>query len=301
MRERAALLALLAPCVALAAPYDPGADGASLRSGALAANESVNRACSLALAPGKVAPIKDGLDEGVRHARGAAEAAGRLDEQARQRTAEMAAALKKSETKDEIPPERQRWRKASSAHAELSARVEKLPEGPDKRRLKETLKKAAGALQAADETLRKGEDAAAVMGAVLQNMKDASRRARAPAGELSSAADEALRLAGLLPGAADEAKALLDLLDQEPKNVSRARAWDQLETTRGLTSGLFTAADAACNRASELHTQSTAFARAQDVFEKSRSASGAALAAARPSLDEAEKTLTLVRDSLPPR
>jgi len=288
------LLALLAASV-LATPYDPGADRESLRADVLAAHESISRACALAVVPERAAAIKGGLDEGVRRARGASEAAGRLDAQARQRMAEMSATLKKSETKDETAPERQRWNILSQAHVELSARVEKLPEGPDKRRLKENLKKAADALKSADETLRRGEDAAATMNLALQKMKDTQRRARSPAEELSTATAEAQRLAGLLPGAVAEAKVLLDLLNQEPKNVGRTRAWDKLEATRGLTSPLFTAADAACNRASELLNQSTAFARAQDVFEKARAASGAAPAAARPSLDEAEKTLSSVR------
>lgn len=294
------LLALLASSV-LAAPYEPDADRGSLRSAASAAHDSVGRACALAVVPEKADDIKGGLDEGVLRARGAGEAAGRLDAQAKQRTAEMAAALKRSEIEDEIAPERQRWKAASKNHAELTALVEKLPEGPDKRRLKEILKRAATALKSADEALRKGEDAAAAAGASLQKMKDAQRRAQSPAAELEAAAAEVLRLAALLPGAADEAKARLDLLGQEPRNVSRTRAWDKLEATRGLTSGLFVSADASCNRASELHDQSAAFARAQDVLEKARAASGAAPVEARPFLDEAEKTLSSVRDSLPQR
>ncbi|OGR90540.1 MAG: hypothetical protein A2V88_17385 [Elusimicrobia bacterium RBG_16_66_12] len=253
------------------------------------------------MVPEKAADIKGGLDEGVLRARGAGEAAGRLDARAKQRTAEMAAALKKSEIKDEIAPERQRWKTASKNHAELTARVEKLPEGPDKRRLQEKSKKAAAALKSADEALRKGEDAAAAASSALQKMKDAQRRAQSPAGELETSAAEVRRLAGLLPGAADEAKARLDLLGQEPRNVSRTRAWDNLEAARGLTSGLFVSADASCSRASELHNQSAAFARAQGDFEKSRAASGAAPAEARPFLDEAEKTLSSVWDSLPQR
>lgn len=300
------LLALLAAS-ALAAPYDPGADGAALRAGALAAHESVSRACALALEPSKAPDIKGGLDEGVLRVRAAAEAASRLDAQAKQRTAEMAAALKKPGSKDEIAPERRRWKTASSDHAELTARVEKLPEktpdgkpGPDKRRLKEALSRAAGSLSAADEALRKGEDAATSMGDSLQKMKDAARRAQSPAGELAASVAETLRLAGLLPGAVDEAKTRVDLLSQEPRNVSRTRAWDKLEAARGLTSGLFPAADAAGNRAGSLSDQSAAFARASDSFEKARTASDASPHAARPSLAEAEKTLASVRDALPP-
>ncbi len=68
-----------------------------------------------------------------------------------------------------------------------------------------------------------------------------------------------------------------------------------IETVQGLTSPLFTAADAACNRAFEFHAQSTAFARAQDSFDKARTTSDATPAAARPFLDEAEKALSSER------
>ncbi|OGS40876.1 MAG: hypothetical protein A2506_01570 [Elusimicrobia bacterium RIFOXYD12_FULL_66_9] len=299
---------LLAASLALASPYEPGADGESLRSGALAAHESISRASGLALETEKVAFIKDGLDEGVRRASAAAEAAGRLGAQAVQRMTEMASALKKSEVKDADPAERRRWLRATQEHAELSARVEKLPEkapdgkpGPDKLRLQEALRRAAGALKSADDSLHKGEDAATAMGAALQKMKDAHRRAQSPSAELAAAVDEAQRRAGLLPSAADEAKERLDLLSQEPRNVSRTRAGEKMEMTRGLAQRLFTAADAAANRSSELHDQSSSFEKTQEAFEKARTASQASPASARPSLEEAEKTLASVRESFPGR
>ncbi|MEK7383832.1 MAG: hypothetical protein AAB262_11185, partial [Elusimicrobiota bacterium] len=78
--------------------------------------------------------------------------------------------------------------------------------------------------------------------------------------------------------------------------LARVREHDlAVSSTRSTMGAAASRADAACNRAFEFHAQSTAFARAQDSFDKARTTSDATPAAARPFLDEAEKALSSER------
>lgn len=298
--------ALLSAAPALAARYDPGFDRAALRQAATLANSSVVDATGLSLEPEKVPAITAGLDEGLRQARLAAEAARALDAAARQRGTALEAASRDSvlarrikEAADPVAAERARLTRLSSEQAELTKKVDAAPE-ETRKKLRPLLSKAGDGLRSAGDALRPLDEAIRIMEEQALAMKEAQRDSRGPLLEISSAAAGTILRAEDLPPALAEAKARLALLGQEPREVARTRAWEKLEPLRGITGRLFQDADRACNRADELRRVSSDFDRAAEAFEKARGAAGAGPAGAAALLDEARKLHREIRDRLQP-
>ena len=299
-----AAVLLLAPAPALAARYDPGFDRAALRQAATLANSSVVDATGLALEPEKVPAITAGLDEGLRQARLAAEAARSLDAAARQRGAALESGAKDAdlarrikEAADPVAAVRARLTRHSAEQAELTGKVEALPEEPRKK-LRPLLAKAGAGLRAAGDALRPLESALKLMDEQAIALKELRRDSRGPLVEISSAAAGTILRAEDLPPALAEAKARLALLGQEPRAAARGRAWEKLDLLRGITGALFQDADRACNRADELRRVSSDHDRAAEAFEKARGAAAAGPAAVAAFLDETKKLHQEIRDAL---
>ncbi len=299
-----AAVLLLAPAPALAARYDPGFDRAALRQAATLANSSVVDATGLALEPEKVPAITAGLDEGLRQARLAAEAARSLDAAARQRGAALESGAKDAdlarrikEAADPVAAVRARLTRLSAEQAELTGKVEALPEEPRKK-LRPLLAKAGAGLRAAGDALRPLESALKLMDEQAIALKELRRDSRGPLVEISSAAAGTILRAEDLPPALAEAKARLALLGQEPRAAARGRAWEKLDLLRGITGALFQDADRACNRADELRRVSSDHDRAAEAFEKARGAAAAGPAAVAAFLDETKKLHQEIRDAL---
>ncbi|MBI2788244.1 MAG: hypothetical protein HYX59_06125 [Elusimicrobia bacterium] len=305
--KTAALLAaavLLSPAPALAARYDPSFDRAALRQAATLANSSVVDATGLALEPEKVPAITAGLDEGLRQARLAAEAARSLDAAARQRGKALESAAKDAdlsrrikEAADPVAAERARLTRLSSDQAELTGKVDAMPEEAQKK-LRPLLSKAGAGLRSAGDALRPLESAVSAMGERAREMQELLRDSRGPLVEISSAAAGTILRAEDLPPALAEAKARLALLGQEPRAAARSRAWEKLDLLRGITGMLFQDADRACNRADELRRVSSDHDRAAEAFEKARAAAAAGPAGVASFLDEAQKRHQEIRDAL---
>ena len=299
-----AAVLLLAPAPALAARYAPGFDRAALRQAATLANSSVVDATGLALEPEKVPAITAGLDEGLRQARLAAEAARSLDPPPRPRGAARASGAQDAphprrhkEAADPVAAVRARLTRLSAEQAELTGKVEALPEEPRKK-LRPLLAKAGAGLRAAGDALRPLESALKLMDEQAIALKELRRDSRGPLVEISSAAAGTILRAEDLPPALAEAKARLALLGQEPRAAARGRAWEKLDLLRGITGALFQDADRACNRADELRRVSSDHDRAAEAFEKARGAAAAGPAAVAAFLDETKKLHQEIRDAL---
>lgn len=295
---------LLSPVPALAARYDPSFDRAALRQAATLANSSVVDATGLSLEPEKVPAITAGLDEGLRQARLAAEAARSLDAAARQRGAALESGSKDAdlarrvkEASDPVSAERARLSRLASEQAELAEKVEALPEEPRKK-LRPLLAKAGAGLRSAGEALRPLESALKLMDEQALALKELRRDSRGPVVEISSAAAGTILRAEELPPALAEAKSRLALLGSEPRAAARGRAWEKLDVLRGITRLLFQDADRACNRADELRRVSSDHDRAAEAFEKARGAAAAGPAGVASFLDEAKKLHQEIRDAL---
>ena len=295
--------ALLTPPLASASRYDPDSDLAALRQAATLAHSVTVDATGLALEPEKVAAITAGLDEGLRQARLAADAARSLEAAAQKRGAEMASVVKPAaldrKLKDFLAPiaaERRRWERLSSEHAELKTRVDNLPE-EERQKLRPLLARASNALSSALDALRPLEKSATNAGELALVMKGAHQEALGPLVEVSTQTSWVIYSADNLPQALSEAKSRLGVLGQEPRHVARNRAWQQLELLRGITRQLFEAADRACNRADDFRRRSADFAKSADDFD-ARLTTGSALDGAKSLLDEAHKALTATRERL---
>ena len=300
----AAALLFLAPGRALAARYDPDADRSALRQAATLANSTVVDATARPLEPEQAPAISAGLDEGLRQAGLAADAARSLDAAAGRRAAVMEAGVKESaldrdlrELRDPVAAERRRWEKLSAERDALKAKVDALPE-EERQKLRPLLARASGGLRAAAEALGPLEDSLAEMTARSLDMKERRLDSLAPLVEISSAAAGAIARAGELSPAAVEAKARLGALGQEPRAAARTRAWEKLELLRGLTRLLFQDADRACNRADEFRRHSSAYEEAAGAYDKARRAAAAGPAAAKSSLDETRKALDVLAERL---
>jgi len=299
-----AAAAVLAACPALAARYDPSFDRAALRQAATLANSSVVDASGLSLEPEKVPAIVAGLDEGLRQARLAAEAARSLDAAARRRgealesgTKDAVLAGRIKEAAEPVAAERQRLSRLAAEQADLAEKVDALPEAEQKK-LRPLVSKASGGLRSAAEALRPLEAAVRTMGEQALAMKELQRDSRGPLVEISSAAAGTILLAEDLPPALAEAKARLSVLGQEPREVSRTRAWEKLDMLRGVTRALFQDADRACNRADELRRVSSDHDRAAEGFEKARATAAAGPAGVAASLGETQRLHREIRDAL---
>jgi len=297
---------LLSPAPALAARYDPSFDRAALRQAATLANSSVVDASGLSLEPEKVPAITAGLDEGLRQARLAADAARSLDAAARQRGAALEAGSKDAvlsrrikEVLDPVAAERARLTRLSSDQAELAKKVDALPEEVQKK-LRPLLSKAGDGLRSAGDALRPLDEAIRTMEEQALAMKEVQRDSRGPLLEISSAAAGTILRAEDLPPALAEAKARLALLGQEPRAAARGRAWEKLDVLRGVTRMLFQDADRACNRADELRRVSSDYDRAAEAFEKARGAAAAGPAGVAALLDEVRKLHREIRERLQP-
>ncbi len=295
---------LLAPASASAARYDPDFDRAVLRQAATLAHSTTVDATGLALEPEKAAAIAAGLDEGLRLAGVAAASARSLDAAARRRGAELASGAKDSaldrrlkELREPAAAELERRRRLTAAVNDLKMKAEALPE--------EERKKIQPLLAAAEAALRSAGAAAAPLEASLENMAERSLELKSlgrdslfPLVEISSAAAGVIRRAEELPAAVAQAKVLLDALGQEPRAVARTRAWEKLDPLGGITRLLFQDADRACNRAYDLRRLSSEFEEASEAFESARKAAAPVPDAVKAFLNQAEKALGKVRDSL---
>ena len=302
---------------ARAAGYDPDADRAALRGAANACYDETVRATGLALTAEKAPEIKTGLDEAVRQCRLAAEAAKSLETAGTLRAAEMAAVAAgrggpapDAEAKDfaaAAAAQRARRTRDGSAQDELARRVDALPDKKDdgkpnaaKRELKELLASAAAALDAADGALSKAEAAAPAMADGASRLKAAGAASRAPAEERSRYDAQVVAGADAFPAAVDEAKKRVDMLGSEPVQENRTRAWQKLEPLRDAARDVAAAADRACNRADDFHSRSKEFDRGRAAFEAARGAGAGTPAAAKASLDEAERLQATLQDRLRP-
>lgn len=291
-------LLLLIARPASAARYDPDFDRAALRASATACVAKIVDATGRPLTPEQTPAITAGVDEGVRQAALAAAAARSLDAVARRRDTEMAAgigavdrALK--ELSEPVAAERARATKLAGELAALEEKIEALPdEARDK--LRPAAAKAKQGLLSAGEKLRPAEDALKTMGERALEMKEARRAGLRRLIELSSDASSTTLRAESLPPAAAEVQERLGALTAEPS--TRTRALEKIEILRGVARLLFGGADRACNRADEYRRVSASFEDAAGVFEKARPA--AVSAAAGPFLDETQKTLAQIRESL---
>lgn len=302
----AAALVLLAPSRALAARYDPDFDRAALRQAATLSNSTVVDAAARPLEPEQAPAISAGLDEGLRQASLAADAARSLDAAARQRAAAMETEAGErsldrriKELQEPVAAERARFARLSVEHDELKQKVSSLAD-EERKKLLPLLDKAAGGLRAAASALRPLEDAVGLMGERGLVMKELRQDSLGPLVEISSAAAGAIRSAEELPPAAAAAKASLGALGQEPRAAARTRAWEKLDVLRGITRQLFQDADRACNRADDFRRLSAAFAQASTEFESARRTAAAGPAGARSFLDEAKKLQAEVRQRLKP-
>ncbi|MBI2387538.1 MAG: hypothetical protein HYV14_16230 [Elusimicrobia bacterium] len=298
-----AAVVLLAPAPVLAARYDPSFDRAALRQAATSAHSGIVEATGLALELEKVPAITAGLDEGLRQARLAADAARALDAAARQRGAALetgskdaALARRIKEVSEPVAAERLRLSRLASAQSELTAKVDDLPDEARKK-LRPLLAKAGAGLRSAGDALRPLEEAVKVMGERALAMKELQRDSRGPLVEISSAAAGTVLRAEELPPALAEAKARLASLGEEPRAAARSRAWEKLDRLRDIARLLFQEADRACNRADELRRVSSDHDRAADGFERALGTAAAGPASAA-FLDEAQKLHQEVRDRL---
>lgn len=299
-----AAAAASAPALASAARYDPDFDRAALRRAATLCHSTVVDATGLPLAPEKAPAISAGLDEGLRLAKLAADAARSLDGAARRRGAALESGAKDSaldrplkELREPVAAARLRRERLSSEQDELRTKVDALPEEAQKK-LRPLLSKSAAGLRAAGDALRPLEDAVRLMGERALEMRELRGDAAAPLVEISSAAASAIRRAEELPAAVEEAKARLTALGQEPRDAARTRAWEKLEPLRGIARLLFQAADSACNRADDFRRLSSSFERASDAFERARSAAAAGTPGVEAFLDEARRALDQLRERL---
>lgn len=301
---RSVPLLLLVPSLALAGRYDPTPDRAALRQAATAAHDSVVTAAGLALEPEKAAAIKAGLEEGLRQARLAAEAAKTLDAAAEQRAAEMTAAVREGALAGKIKKiseptaaERRRWEQLSADREDLKKKVDALPH-TSRESFKALLATAADALKSADEALRSTENFVDAMGARSLEMKEAQRRALETRAETALSVAETVRQADALSAPTAEAEARLGSLGQEPRELARSRAALKLNPLCDITRLLCAAADTACNRADDFRRFSAGFEKASLAFEKARSAANVDPAEAKSFLDKAQNALAQVRERL---
>ncbi len=293
---------LLMPALASAARYDPDSDRAVLRQTATASHGAIADAAALALEPEKAPAIAAGLDEGVRLARLAADAARALDAAAQLRAADMAAGVKDGaldrklkELAEPIAAERLRWDRLAPEPEELKKKAEELPP-EEKKKVLSLLAKASSSLQSADDALRPFEESVKLAGSQALEMKAAQKDSLRPLVEVSSAAAGMISRSDALPEAAAEAKARLSALGQEPRGVARSRAGEKLEAAREISRQLFENADTACNRVDDFRRRSAAYERAAGDYEKARLAASAGPAAAKAFLDEAQRALALARE-----
>lgn len=300
---------------AAAAKYDPDADRAALRGAANACYDETVRATGLALTPEKAGEIKTGLDEAVRQSKSAQEAAKTLEAEGQKRAAEMAAIAAgrggptpEPEAKDfaaAAAVQRSRWSQRAAEQAELRGRVDALPDKKDdgkpdpvKRELKELLGSAGGALDDADAALKRAEAAAPMMTDGAARLKAALKASAGPADERARYDAQVIAGAEDFPPAVGEAKSRVDMLGEEPREKSRARAWQKLEPLRDRARDILAAADRACNRADDFHGRSSDFDRGWADFDAARKSGAGAPAAAAAALDRAEKTQAGVKARL---
>ena len=303
LRPRALLAAaLLAALPAWAARYDPGADRFALRQAAIGSYTAVVDATGLPLAPEKVPAITAGLDEGLRLAQAASNAARSLAAAAKRRGAELEAGVKASsdaklkELAEPVAAERLRWRKLTAEQDELEKKVDALPD-EEKQKLRLLLAKADGVLQSADEALRTLEDSVKAMSTQALAMKSIRQESLGSLEEISGNAAAVSLRADELPAPLAEAKARLGALGQEPRELARSRAWEKLEPLRGVTRLLFESADRACNRADDLRRLSAPYDKASGDFDAAR-LNASVSSGLKSSLEEARKLLDRVRERL---
>lgn len=287
---------VLAPSLALAARYDPGAGRAALRRDASQAHAAIVNATGLALEAGKAPAISAGLDEGLRLARLASATAAALEAAARSRAEEMETGMKESaraakELAEPLAEQRRRWKRLSGEHAELAKKADKLPDA-DKKEAQALLDKAAGALSSAENALRPLEESVRDISEQARAMKSARNDSLAPLMEISSAAAGVNRHAEELPEPSAAVKALLGALGPEPDNAAKALIWEKFKLLRDAARLLFEAADRVCNRADDFRRVSAAYERPYDAFEDARREAGSGTAGARAHLDRAHKALT---------
>jgi hypothetical protein len=309
------LVLLLVPTLAFAQKYDPDADRTALRNAATASYDETVRAAGLPLEPEKAAQIKAGLDEGVRQARLAEEAAKSIETAALKRADEMAAIVAgrggpapETAAKDYGAAgwtQRQRWTKATDDQTDLKKRVDALPDKKDdgstnsaKKEIKDLLARAAAALGDADNALKIAEPAATTMADGAARMKSAQMASLGPADERAGFDSKVVDGAEALPAPVTEAKGRVDMLGQEPREQNKALAWQKLDPLRDRTREIFGAADRACNRADDFHNRSRDFDRAFADFDGAKKAGDGAPAAAAAALDKAEKAQADAHDRL---
>lgn len=301
------LLLLAAPASAATwSRYDPDADRFAFKGAGNACYTAANAAYMLPLSADKAADIRADLDEAVRQAAVAADAARRLDGGAQGRVADMKGALK--DAAGDVPAApgdaRARWKTLSGERADLSRRVDAMPDKnpdgspSDKPRLQDELSRAESALKSADGDLTAVEGAAKDGAAAAAAMKASLAKAVGdfPYGELLAADSEGLDAAGRLPGTADEAKALVGQIDVEPKNQGRQRASDKLDQAREQARRLFNAGDRASNRADFFSGRCAEFDRAYVALKAAVKTAGDRPYAVKSALDGAERLLTDVRN-----
>ncbi|MBI3565529.1 MAG: hypothetical protein HY079_10070 [Elusimicrobia bacterium] len=307
--------ALLVATPVSAAKYDPDADRAALRGAANACYDETVHATGLALTPEKAAEIKTGLEEAVRRSRSASDAAKTLETEGGKRSAEMTAVAggrggpaPEAEAKDfaaAAAAQRARWTKAAAEQDGLKRRVDALPDKKDdgkpdleKRELKERLGSAAGALDDADAALKRAEASAPAMADGAARLKTALKSSSGPAAERAAYDAQVVSGADAFPPAVGEAKTRVDMLGEEPREKSRARAWEKLDPLRDRARDILAAADRACNRADDFHNRSKDFDRAWSDFDAGRKSGAGAPAAAAAALDRAAQAQAAVKDRL---
>ena len=293
------LAVLLAPSLA-AARYDPSTDRATLRQTATACHATIVDATGLPLEKEKVPDIIKGLDEGLRLSRLASDTASSLDAAAKARAKEMSAVTDGLDRRlkgltEPVAAQRKRYEDDASELSDYKQKIEKLPE-EDREKYKPRVAKAEESLKAANEALGRPEGASLTLGQRALEMKRARKQGLKALDEVSAASTDTVNAAGGLPAPAAAVKEKLAVLDQPPVETARARAREKIELARAASLALFQAADRACNRADDLRRWSSDFADASEAFEATWPATNPS--SAKGFLDEAETTLTLIRELL---
>lgn len=295
---------LLAPGLASAARYDPDFDRAALRQAATLSHSTTVDASGLALEPEKAPAIAAGLDEGLRQAGLAAASARSLDAAARRRGTELEAGVKDSaldrklkDLKEPVEVELERRRRLAAGLGRMKKKAEGLPP-EERKKLEPPLAEAERALRSAGEALAPLEAALSSMAERRLELKSLQRDSLLPLVEISSAAVNVIRRAEELTLGVPQAKALLEVLGQEPRAAARTRAWEKLDSLRGMTRLLFQDADRACNRAYDLRRLSSRFEDSSEAFEAARKTAAPVPDAVKTSLNQAESALRKARESL---
>lgn len=305
----AALAALLALAVPAAAKYDPDSDRASLRGAALACYDAAARAAGSALDPARAAEIKALVDSSSARGNDAASVGQTLALGAAKRADEMEAVLRgrggpapetaAADLARAAATQRARWTADGSDRDGLTKRLDALPkDSPDRTSVREALDAATATLRDADDALGAAESGAASAAAAAADMKERAAASHGPDDELAAAVVQVRAAADQVLARAGEAKTAVDGLGQEPREVSRTKAGDELGAVRDAALPLSQAADRAYNRSDEFRSRSAAFDRALSAYDAARAAAAPKPAAAKDALDRAEKSLNDARARL---